>query len=59
MKTTFKNEFQSVISTVEVLPEVKETLFTNKGQGSHKTFNTADLWNIQRQTKYRTQRRFI
>ncbi len=25
----------------------------------HKVFSTADLWNIQRQTKYRVLRRFI
>ena len=25
----------------------------------HKIFSTADLWNIQRQTKYRAIRRFI
>ncbi len=25
----------------------------------HRIFSTADLWNIQRQTKYRALRRFI
>jgi hypothetical protein len=59
MKTTFKNESQSVIRTIEILPEVKETLLSNKDQGRHKTFCTADLWNIQRQTKHRLTRRFI
>jgi hypothetical protein len=59
MNTTFKNQSQSAIKTIEILPEVKETLYSNGGQGKHITFSAADLWNIQRQTKYRLTRRFI
>lgn len=37
---------------------VKETLATGFNQSKSKTFTAADLWNIQRQGKSRTQRRF-
>lgn len=39
--------------------QVKETLVPANLLNEHKTFGAADLWNIQRQTKYRVQRRFI
>jgi hypothetical protein len=60
MRTTLNNITQTGLSTLESFPkEVKETLFTDNIRGRHKIFSTADLWNIQRQTKYRIQRRFI
>lgn len=37
---------------------VKETLATEYNLPKTKPFTTADLWNIQRQHKSRTQRRF-
>lgn len=44
--------FQSLTSTVN------ETLFTGNAVSTNKTFTSADLWNIQRNTKMRIQRRF-
>lgn len=38
--------------------EVKETLATGFGLPQQKTFTAADLWNIQRQTKARVQRKY-
>jgi hypothetical protein len=60
MKASSNIIAQPGLSILESLPnEVKETLFTDSIRGHHKIFSTADLWNIQRQTKYRAQRRFI
>lgn len=41
----------------QLTKEVKETLAPVLNQ--HKTFSAADLWNIQRQVRYRAQRRFL
>jgi len=38
---------------------VKETIALGLGNTVSKVFTTADLWNIQRQTKTRMQRRFL
>ncbi len=47
-------------STLKELSEVvKETLAPAHLLVQHKTFSTADLWNIQRQARQRVQRRFI
>jgi hypothetical protein len=39
--------------------EVKETIAFGLVVPSQKIFTSAELWNIQRQTKSRTQRRFL
>ena len=39
--------------------EVKETIAFDLVAPQHKIFTTADLWNIQRQTRARAQRRFL
>ena len=44
----------------QLLTEVKETLATEiemKNNTNRKEFSAADLWNIQRNTRYRIQRR--
>ena len=47
-------------STLEILTkEVKETLAPADLLHQHKVFSAADLWNIQRQTRSRVQRRFL
>ena len=38
---------------------VNETLATGFARPAAKTFTAADLWNIQRHAKCRTQRRFL
>lgn len=48
-----------ITSLKNLTPLVKETLATNDMLIHHKTFSVADLWNIQRQGKYRVQRRFM
>ena len=60
MKASSNKFAQIEPSTLERLTtEVKETLVPANILSQHKTFSAADLWNIQRQVKYRVQRRFI
>lgn len=47
-----KEQFENLTSVV------KETLANGFNLAATKTFTTADLWNIQRQSKMRNQRRF-
>ena len=60
MKAT-SNKFAVLeLTTLEELTkEVKETLAPAAMLHQHKVFSVADLWNIQRQAKQRTQRRFM
>ena len=60
MKASSNKFAQIEPSTLERLTaEVKETLAPANTLSLHKNFSVADLWNIQRQVKYRVQRRFI
>lgn len=38
---------------------VKQNSISENMNSRHKVFSSADLWNIQRQTKSRTGRRFL
>ncbi len=38
---------------------VKQNSIIENLSSRHKVFSSADLWNIQRQTKYRAGRRFL
>ncbi len=60
MKTS-SNKFALLepIMLEELTREVKETLAPTAMLSRHKTFSSTDLWNIQRQVKYRAQRRFL
>jgi hypothetical protein len=44
---------------VKLTTEVKEVLITGYRKHAERILSSADLWNIQRQQKARTQRRFI
>jgi len=60
MKTTSNNPAQSGYSTIETFTKgVRETNVTETTQHQQKIFSAAELWNIQRHTKYRFQRRFL
>ena len=52
--TTISTEMVKNLTTV-----VEETLATGYNQSKTKIFTAADLWNIQRQGKSRTQRRSL
>lgn len=60
MKKQSTNLFTQIsIEQLDILTTVvKETLATGYSVPKTKIFTTADLWNIQRQAKSRTQRRF-
>jgi hypothetical protein len=58
MNTTVNNNFLNHVSE-ECILQVKQCTTIVIPTGHHKIFSTADLWNIQRQAKYRTLRRFI
>jgi hypothetical protein len=59
MQTNF-SLFASISKThvKNLTREVKETLAVDFEHNPNKTFCVADMWNIQRQRKNRTQRRF-
>jgi hypothetical protein len=58
MQTNF-SLFASISKTQvkNLTREVKETLAVDFEHNQNKTFSVADMWNIQRQGKSRTQRR--
>ena len=60
MKKNSNTLFATISSTVveNLTTIVKETLANGFNAPKSKTFTSADLWNIQRQGKSRTQRRF-
>ncbi|MES2849547.1 MAG: hypothetical protein V4685_10865 [Bacteroidota bacterium] len=47
------------LTLAELTTVVKETLVPASALSQQKIFSAAELWNIQRQTKQRVQRRFI
>lgn len=61
MKKTSKNFLAAISSKVisRLTREVKETIAFNLVEPAHRSFTTAELWNIQRHTKARIQRRFL
>lgn len=58
---TLSNKFSPLekFSFVEMTKDVNETSTTESSMKRHKTFSAADLWNIQRQIRLRTHRRFL
>jgi len=61
MKKTYSGTLATISRTeIEVLTrEIKETLAFEAIAIKTKSFTSADLWNIQRQAKARSSRRFI
>jgi hypothetical protein len=61
MKNTFSGSLVTISrNEIENLTvEVKETLAFEHRVVKTKSFTSADLWNIQRQSKTRSSRRFI
>ena len=43
----------------DLTQEVKETIAFDLAEPRHKVFTTGDLWNIYRQAKSRTTRRYL
>ncbi|MEO5892398.1 MAG: hypothetical protein ABIQ31_19270 [Ferruginibacter sp.] len=60
MKKQSNNLFAAISTQMveNLTTVVKETLATGFNQPKGKIFTAADLWNIQRQNRSRTQRRF-
>ena len=59
MKNTFTGVTISRNEIENLTKEVKETLAFGYRVVKTKSFTSADLWNIQRQSKTRSSRRFI
>ena len=61
MKKTLKSPFTQLTQNElnNLTHEVKETISEGFSNSVCKIFTTADLWNIQRQTKTRMQRKFL
>lgn len=61
MKMQTNSSLFTSISKTQVknlIAEVKETIAMDFATPNNKTFSTADMWNIQRHGKSRTQRRY-
>jgi hypothetical protein len=61
MKKSFNNSYKELNSAelIGLTTEVKERIATGNFEQVNKSFTTADLWNIQRNSKNRLQRRFL
>jgi len=61
MKTQNKNNAANIEKTVidSLFHETKETVAIHHATANHKTLSSADLWNIQRNMRTRTGRRFF
>jgi hypothetical protein len=61
MKTLNKNTAVNIEKTVieSMYQETKETIVTNMTTANNKSFSSAELWNIQRNMRTRTGRRYF
>jgi hypothetical protein len=61
MKTQNKNTAANIEKTVidSMYQDTKETVATNTTTANHKSLSSADLWNIQRNMRTRTGRRYF
>lgn len=61
MKTQNKNTEANIEKTVidSMYQETKETVANNMTTANHKSLSCADLWNIQRNMRTRTGRRYF
>ncbi|MEI6088586.1 MAG: hypothetical protein WCR66_13415 [Bacteroidota bacterium] len=61
MKTQNKNTAVNIEKTVieSMYQETKETIVTNMTTANNKSFSSAELWNIQRNMRTRTGRRYF
>jgi hypothetical protein len=61
MKTQNKNTAANIEKTVidSMYQDTKETVATHMTTANHKSLSTADLWNIQRNMRTRTGRRYF
>ena len=61
MKTENKNTAVNIEKTVieSMYQETKETVATNMTTANNKSFSNAELWNIQRNMRTRTGRRYF
>ncbi|MEI7629396.1 MAG: hypothetical protein WCH78_10650 [Bacteroidota bacterium] len=61
MKTQNKNTAVNIEKTVieSMYQETKETIATNMTTANNKSFSSAELWNIQRNMRTRTGRRYF
>jgi hypothetical protein len=61
MKTQNKNTAANIEKTVidSMYQDTKETVATNLTTANHKSLSSADLWNIQRNMRTRTGRRYF
>jgi len=61
MRKLSNQSFTSIVNVdlVNLTSTVKETISLNAADESHKNFTSAELWNIQRHSKSRIQRRYL
>ncbi len=61
MKTQNKNTAANIEKTAidSIFHETRETIATNMTTANNKSFSSAELWNIQRNMRTRTGRRYF